>query len=651
MPIPAPLDATHEVTAALPVQETMAALRDIAPIAPASPKRNEEAPAVAVPIDLGDEDFLDPALQPGPAQNQAAPALTRNFDGIAQSGSGGPPDPVGDVGLNHYVQAVNGAFAVWEKSGRKVFGPASLATLWRGVGGPCRHLGRGDPIVQYDAMANRWLISEFAFAFDENGRPKGPFFQCIAVSRSPHPMGRYHLYPFLISRQHFPDYPKFGVWSDAYYMTVHLFDPAKGTYRAQGVYAFDRVNMIAGRAAESPIGLSNEDFFGVLPADVDGKKPPPPGAPNYLVAVEDSAQGFPVDRLEIFEFQVLWDNRTGSSLISSGSLPTAAFDTNLCYGNINCIPQLGTVRRLDPLGEGEQMYRLANPNFGDFDALVLNNVVDVDGSDHAGIRWYELRGLSSNPRIYQQGTYSPDDRHRWMGSVAMDRSGNMAMGYSVSGYSMFPSIRYAGRLTSDPLGELSRGEANIMEGSGSQTGSSRWGDYTSMAVDPKDDCTFWYTSEYYRNTSADGWRTRIGSFRFQACGPSYEPSRGDDMETPQQVVPSERPPPDDDPVPEITNVADSPDPFSPNGDGNSDKVRVSFDISQPARVTVVIKDRAGNVIRKIADASLTPGSWFANWGGANSKRGAVAAGTYAYVIRAVGDGGSDMAEGTVTLQR
>ncbi len=649
--MPDPLDSIHEVTQALPDHETKLALRDMVPLPPTSPKSNEDAPPVSIPIDLGDETFVDPVLQPQSTKAAAAPKLIRNFDGIAQSGSGGPPDPVGDVGLRHYVQAVNGAFAVWEKSGRKVFGPASLATLWRGVGGPCRYLGRGDPIVQYDALANRWLISEFAFALDPAGRPSGPFYQCIALSRSGHPMGKYHLYPFMISRQHFPDYPKFGVWSDAYYMTVHLFDPAKGIYRAQGVYAFDRVNMIEGRAAEAPIGLSNDDFFGVLPADVDGKKPPPEGAPNYLVAVEDNAGSFPVDQLEVFEFHVRWDNHSGSSLTSSATLPTAAFDTNLCYGNINCIPQLGTTRRLDPLGEGVLMYRLAYRNFGDFDALVLNNVVDVDGSDHAGIRWYELRGLSSDPRIHQQGTYSPDDRHRWMGSVAMDHSGNIAMGYSVSGYSMFPAIRYAARLTSDPLGELTRGEADIMQGSGSQTASSRWGDYSSLAVDPSDDCTFWYTSEYYRNTSPDSWRTRIGSFRFEACGPNHEPSRGESMDPPAPAVPTGPPPPSGDPAPEITAVKDTPDPFSPNGDGTSDKVRVSFDISQPARVTVMIKDRSGHVVRKVADASLTPGSWFAIWAGANSKRGRVPAGTYAYVIRAVGDGGSDMAEGTVTLQR
>ncbi|HVF53092.1 MAG TPA: gliding motility-associated C-terminal domain-containing protein [Actinomycetota bacterium] len=633
-------------------------LRSLDPHPPLSPKDTLPPAPATIPLDMPHSDFVDPALQDDFGTTQSPP-VKKSWDGIRQMGTGAPPDPVGDVGPHHYVQAVNGAFAVWSKSGRLRFGPASLSSLWAGIGGPCRNLGKGDPIIQYDALAKRWFISEFAFEMSEEKRPVGPFYQCIAVSKTSDPMGRYHLYPFLVSRHNFPDYPKFGVWPDGYYMTVHLFDPGSAEYEGQGIFVFDRNNMLSGRAAHAPVGISNPSFYGVLPADVDGTKPPPAGAPNYLLAVEDNGSGFRIDQLELFEFRVEWNNHGTSRLVSVAALPTAAFDTNLCYGNTNCIPQLGVTRRLDALGDGVLMYRLAYRNFGSHQSLVLNHVVDVDGTDHAGIRWYEIRAPGPDAQIYQQGTYAPDARHRWMGSIAMDRSGNIAMGYSMSGVSAFPSIQFTGRLDGDALGEMTMNEAYMVQGGGSQTGSSRWGDYSSMSVDPSDGCTFWYTQEYYASTSADGWRTRIGSFRFRSCGPKVKP--GPDGEP--QPQPSEAPAPapagvsgegssSDGSAPQITAVRDAPDPFSPNGDGVDDTARVSFSLSKTAMVTVTIKDRRGKVVRRIAHTRLTPGNWFADWNGRRALGKPSPAGTFAYIIRAVDDGGNvAVEEGTVTLQR
>ncbi|MBI3659395.1 DUF11 domain-containing protein [Candidatus Acetothermia bacterium] len=442
------------------------------------------------------------------------PAPLKNFDGLNNLDGGIPPDTNGDVGPNHYVQWVNSSFAVYRKDGTLIYGPAAGNTLWQGFGGPCESRNDGDPIALYDPLADRWLMSQPAWP--DNGPP---FYQCIAVSTSPDPTGSYYRYAFTFNN--FNDYPKFGVWSDGYYLSINSFASEQ---QAQGnalVVAFERSKMLQNQNARMvffDLSSVNPQFNGLLPADLDGPEPPT-GTPNYFVQVADDASGWPADQLMIWEFRVNWNNPLASTFGQSGNpdfiLNTAAFDSNLCNFS-DCIPQPNTNKKLDPISD-QLMYRLQYRNLGTYQALVTNHTVDVDGHDHAGIRWYELRNTGNGWGIYQQGTHSPDALNRWMGSIAMDRSGDIALGFSVSSKTMFPSIRYAGRLATDPLGQMSQGEATLIAGGGSQT-DTRWGDYSMMAVDPSDDCTFWFTTEYFSSTNSGDWKTRIGSFKFPNCG-------------------------------------------------------------------------------------------------------------------------------------
>jgi subtilase family serine protease len=254
----------------------------------------------------------------------------------------------------------------------------------------------------------------------------------------------------------------------------------------------------------------------MLPADLDGP-PPPAGSPGYFVQVDDDAWGYAPDQLQLWRFNVDWANPATSTFTGPSVMATAPFDSDMCGYSRNCLPQPGTGVPVDAVAD-RLMYRLQYRNFGDHESLVVNHTVDADGNDHAGIRWYEIRDPQTSPFIYQQSTYAPDGDHRWMGSAAMDRNGNLALGFSVTGTATFPSIRYAGRLATDPLGVLAEGETTLVAGSGSQTHSSgRWGDYSMMAVDPGDDCTFWYTQEYYASTSTQGWHTHIGVFSYPSC--------------------------------------------------------------------------------------------------------------------------------------
>jgi hypothetical protein len=427
-----------------------------------------------------------------------------------------PPDPTGEAGPHHYVQAVNVSFGVFDKhTGAPAPGfPKALSDLWAGFGTPCESAGRGDPIVLYDQLADRWNISQFAF----DSFPEGPFFQCIAISTTGNPTGSYHRYAFLYDEEEVNDYPKLAVWPDAYTMTVDEASGPNFTFSGVGVVAFDRAAMLEGRPATSVQFELPPDSFGLLPADLDGSTLPPPGSPNYLVSVAGSEFG-ETDAVEVWQLQVDFAVPAGSTLTGPVTLPVESFDGDLCGFAVSCIPQPATDVGLQAFSETVMM-RAAYRNFGTHESIVFNHSIDVDGTDHAGVRFYEIRQPGNDPVVFQQGTHAPDADHRWMASVAMDAAGNLALGYSVSGPATFPSARYAGRLASDPPGTLPRGEASLVEGGGSQTSfRSRWGDYSHLVTDPTDDCTFWYTSEYYATTSQDGWRTRIGSFAFPGCDP------------------------------------------------------------------------------------------------------------------------------------
>lgn len=451
------------------------------------------------------------------------PAPTTSFDGPPNVSGVAPPDPAGDVGPEHYVAMSNLFFQIFDLSGASLFGPAANNTLWTDFGGACEAENSGDPIVLYDQLADRWLLTQFTSA--------GPdFFNCVALSQSSDPTGAYYRWAFTTGTN-FPDYPKYGVWTDAYVISTREFQG--NSYVGVGAYAIDRAQMVAGNPNPTVI-----DFFvdrsapaivgdGLLPADIDGTTLPPPGAPHYMLGTQDDGgpYGAANDALLLWKFDIDFAVPGNSSFTLTNTIPTAAFDTQFsgCTGGArNCIPQPGTANRLDIQSYRQRpLHRLAYRNFGTHEALVTNQSVEGDPG-MAGIRWWELRDPDGTPVIFQESTYVPgatDGIHRWMGSAAMDSAGNMALAYSASSGTVFPSIRYSGRLATDPINMLDQGEGEIHAGTGSQTGGgSRWGDYTSLNVDPVDDCTFWHVNEYLPTTSERGWQLRIGAFRFDECG-------------------------------------------------------------------------------------------------------------------------------------
>jgi hypothetical protein len=471
---------------------------------------------------------FDPALQ---SINYPAvlPAPINNFAGLSYS-IAFPPDPVGDIGYDsatgrrYYVQWVNLSYAIWDVTGTpQIKYSAAGNTLWSDFGGPCATTNDGDPIVLFDQLAGRWLLSQFALP----NYPAGPFYQCIAVSQTADPAGAYYRYAFQISATKLNDYPHFGVWPDGYYMTANQFNQNTLAWGGAGAFVFERDKLLQGHTARLvsfDLLSVNSNFGGMLPTDLEGLTLPPSGAPNLFAEVDDNS--IPdlggLDALRLWKFQVDWSNPISSTLGVNGQpntiIPVAPFNWLPCVllGSRSCIPQPGAPS-VDAVGD-RLMHRLTYRNFGDHEALLLNHTVDA-GNGRAGIRWYEVRDPLGAPTIYQQGTYAPaDSASRWMGSLAMDHTGNIALGYSVSSVSLYPSIRYAGRLVDDPLGELAQGEGSIVAGAGSQTDpGARWGDYSSMNLDPVDDCTFWYTQEYYPATAPRDWHTRIASFRFPNC--------------------------------------------------------------------------------------------------------------------------------------
>ena len=435
------------------------------------------------------------------------PAPTLSFDGATRSTAGGfsPPDTVGDVGPNHYVQMVNVVFTIFDKNGTVLAGPTPFNQLFAGQGNICETQNDGDPIVVYDRLANRWLLSQFTW-------PSG---MCIAISTTPNPTGSYHLYRF--NTPQFPDYFKFGVWPDAYYMSAN-----EGSYTA---YAFDRTKMLNGQPATSQRITGGTNLY--LPADLDGSTPPPAGAPNYFYTFKSSSFHGGSDRLEIWEFAVDFNTPANTSFTLAQTIPVTPFNYTVCgFFNFNCIRQLGTSQRVDAVSEWP-MWRLPYRNFGTHEAMVGNFAVNVSGSDVAGIRWFELRRTGGgNWMLHQEGTYAPDGHSRWMGSIAMDKAGNIALGYSVSSSTMYPSIRYTVRHADDPLGTL-RPEVSLIEGTTFFSANNRWGDYSSMNVDPSDDCTFWYTNQYQSSGSTTNWHTRVGAFVIPDCLEDELPGEAD----------------------------------------------------------------------------------------------------------------------------
>ncbi len=448
----------------------------------------------------------------------AMPAPGANFDGEYNEYGPIPPDPNGDVGRNHYIQIVNSGFTIYDKSGSGVplYGPANNNTLFIGFGGLCETFNAGDPVALYDPMADRWLLTWFT-------GQSNPTHQCIAVSSSPDPLGSWYRYDFVTSpvTSAFEDYPHLGVWPDAYYMTTNEF----GTTNGGGNYAFERARMLEGDPAARMLFFSSADG-GLLPSDFDGSLLPPAGSPNYFFEWFNPSPGL----LNEYKFHVDWTTGTGTF---TGPIPIAVADFNYpTCGNPRerCVPQPGTTAQLEVIGD-RLMHRVAYRNFGSYESLVLNHTVNATGGSPgvAAPRWYELRDPANvaGATVFQQGTFYPGDGvFRWMGSIAQDRNGDIAMGYSAGNSTLFPSIRYAGRLPTDPPGTFGQGEATLFAGTGSEDFPSapRWGDYSNLSIDPVDDCTFWYTQEYFAQTGLRDWRTRVGSFKFAQCTPQGPPT-------------------------------------------------------------------------------------------------------------------------------
>jgi hypothetical protein len=453
----------------------------------------------------------DPLLQ---QQTRAAvastppPNIVASFDGIPATGFV-PPDAVGAIGPEHFIQMVNTAFAIYSRDGRLLLGPTPINSLWRGFGGPCETENAGDPVARYDHLANRWLVSQFAI----DGH-----FQCIAVSRGPDPIGDgWYLYAFptvtSAGTPVTPDYPKIGLWPDGYYMGTQRGFPDSGL----DVWVFERDKMLIGAPARQiQFSVAGHSLF-LMPSDLDGALPPQ-GAPNIFARQIDGDQWGGPDRIELFAFSVNWSNPSASSFARVASLTVAPFNALLCGDTFdgNCIAQPGVTQKLETL-PAWLMWRLQYRNFGTYESLVTNHTVNADGHNRAGIRWYEFRKIPGGAwSVFQQGTFSPDSTDRWMGSIALDDVGDMALGYSAGGADLFPGIRMAARRAADPPGTMTS-EIILANGRGSQSGAARWGDYSSLSVDPVSPCTFWYTTLYYGATSQAGWQTRIIGVQMPSC--------------------------------------------------------------------------------------------------------------------------------------
>lgn len=453
----------------------------------------------------------DAAAQTGPISGAASTTAGLGVDGVGKGFTGpqgsyfvdaAPPDTTGAVGATQYVQWVNESFAVFDKAtGNPVLGPIPGNTLWSGFGGVCETQNDGDPIVKYDRIANRWVMTQFAVPSG------GPYFQCVAVSQTSDATAGWYRYAFQYTN--FPDYPKVGVWPDAYYVTFNMF--AGNSFAGPRLCAYDRASMLAGAPATQQCFQLSPTYGSVLPADLDGAALPAGSAPNYMLSKGSSS-------LMMWKMHIDWANSANTTLSSAVSIQVSPFNA-ACSGGV-CVPQAETSQKLDSLAD-RLMYRLAYRNFGSYESLVVTHSVSVGTNrknSYAAVRWYELRNLqASKPTVYQQATYAPDSTYRWMGSIAMDKMGNIAVGYSASSSTMHPALRFATRLVTDPLNTLSN-ETVVIQGAGSQTQNlSRWGDYTTMALDPVDDCTFWFTGQYLKANGIFNWSTRIASFKIAGC--------------------------------------------------------------------------------------------------------------------------------------
>ena len=475
-----------------------APLRDIPMAHLVAPRHHADSP---LPTPTGTASSDPVAQTTAPATS--APSTSTSFAGVGASGYA-PSDANGAVGPNDYVQVVNTRLEIFAKTGTTLLGPLTTNTLWSGFGGECQNENDGDATVRYDALADRWVFSQFALGPNGNG----PFYQCVAVSATADPTGSYYRYSFAFNN--FPDYPKLSVWPDGYYQTMNMFN-SSGRFIGADSCVYNRAAMLVGLPSSMQCFNPGTAYGAILPANLSDPTLPPADAPDMQIGL-----GVDATHLASFAFHVDWSNAGAGTTFTESDLAVAAL--NAACGGGACIPQEGTSQTLDSLAD-RLMYSYEYRNFGDHEAWVVN--YSVANNAVAAPRWLELRrtppATSGALTVYQDATYAPDANFRWMGSIALDRSGDIGLGYSESSPTMYPAIAYTGRTPSDPLNTM-QAETIMQAGGGSQTGGlNRWGDYSLMAVDPSNGCTFWYTNQYEPASGSFNWATQIGSFSFATC--------------------------------------------------------------------------------------------------------------------------------------
>ena len=439
-------------------------------------------------------------VQAAPGTKPALTAQT-SFDGLAV---GNPTDLSLAVGPSHIVQVVNWSMAVYSKTGVSMRGPISSNTPFAGAGGRCEAAGndsaadRGDVLVRYDQLAQRWIFLQPVL--------QAPYAMCFAVSDGADPLGTYHHYEF--ARPLFPDYPRLGVWPDGYYVGSSTGDDVV----QKTVCVADRVRMLAGQPATEKCFTKEKVNF-LNPADVDGTTLPPAGAPNIVLALggEQLSNSFEDDGVYAYKFHVDWTTPANSTFTGPTKIAVAPYHY-LCNGQLSsCVTQPGTAVRLDAQGD-KLMQRVSYRNFADHQALVVTHSIN-GANGGGGLRWYEFRiNGSGDPVLHQQSTYSPDSSYRWLGSAAIDKNGAIGIGYSFGGAPQFVGQRFLARTATDPLGVLTFQESILAAGQAAQTDTLRWEDYTTTVVDPSDDQTFWYVGNYLK-TGTSKPATRIGAYR------------------------------------------------------------------------------------------------------------------------------------------
>ncbi len=494
--------------------------------------------------DAGAPPSYDPLVPTSPPPIGKMPAPLMTFEGLSAEDNKDvaafryiPSDANGDIGPNHYVQTVNAVYRVFDRQGTPAIPPMKYSTLFASLGDPAAKFDDGDPVVRYDSLADRWVISLFVVSdwFTTNG----PAHQVIAVSKTPDPTGEFYVYDFPMPNDYLNDYPKLGIWPDGYYLSINQFNH-DFEFVSAAVFACNRAKLLAGDSTAEMVFFDLQSFphlpSSLLPGDLDGPAPTPGGANVFMCVTSEelTVQG-PHERdnnaadaeadsngaaptsslgygLRVFQLVPNFADATQSTFAETTFIPTAPFRI-FSWPN-EFVPQRGVTNTLDSLSD-RLMYRLQFRHFEDHDSLVVNHTVAVDTAPTAGLRFYELRRFPPAGAwfLHDEGTYSPDDQSRWMGSAALDWQGNLAIGYSASSIETFPSIRYAGRKGSRPAGGLNLSESTLFPGSASQL-FWRWGDYTMLAVDPVDETTFWYVNQYYTTFDRAAWHTRIGTFRF-----------------------------------------------------------------------------------------------------------------------------------------